>query len=207
MGAISLTVLRRKQNAVERILADPPRFDYETSTRARRRRYIPGALGDDRLADATDQAALATLRAAAYLEASVRADKRSQGARIAGRANLVNWHLEEAHQLLEAGRKWSGQMAVALNVLAVTWAAFAVDSDLDGTPLPVEIPEGGLPLQGLESLARTGLVVNDLDLSIGGTGGNSRCTRLGSVDGRRHRTRFGHYHPRFGLVSQKGRRG
>lgn len=167
VGAISITVLRRKQNAVERILADPPRFDYETSTRARRRRYIPGALGDHRLADATDQAALATLRAAAYLEASVRADERSQGARIAGRANLVNWHLEEAHQLLEAGRKWSGEMAVALNVLAVTWAAFAVDSDLDGTPLPVEIPEGGLPPQGLESLARTGLVVNDLDLSIG----------------------------------------
>jgi hypothetical protein len=167
VGAISITVLRRKQNAVERILADPPRFDYETSTRARRRRYISGALGDDRLAVSTDQAALATLRAAAYLEASVRADERSQGARIAGRADLVGWHLEEAHHLFEVGRKWSGEMAVALNVLAVTWAAFAVDSDLDEAPLPDDIPEGGLPPQALEGLARTGLVVSDLDLSIG----------------------------------------
>lgn len=167
VGAISITVLRRKQNAVERILADPPRFDYETSTRARRRRYISGALGDDRLAVATDQAALATLRAAAYLEASVRADERSQGARIAGRTNLVNWHLEEARHLYEVGRRWSGEMAVALNVLAVNWAAFAVDSDLDDAPLPADIREGALPSQALEALDRTGLVVGDLDLSVG----------------------------------------
>jgi hypothetical protein len=167
VGAISIAVLRRKLNAVERILADPPRFDYETSTRARRRKYVSGALGDDRLAIATDQAALATLRAAAYLEASVRADDRSQGARIAGRADLVDWHLEEAHALLEEGRRWSGEMAAALNVLAITWAAFAVDSELDATPLPTDIPEGPLPPQALEGLARTGLVFSDLDLSIG----------------------------------------
>lgn len=167
VGAVSIAVLRRKQNAVERMLADPPRFDYEISTRARRRRYVAGALGDDRLAVATDQAALATLRATAYLEASVRADERSQGAQIAGRTDLVGWHLEEAHHLFEIGRKWAGEMAVALNVLAVTWAAFAVDSELDTAPLPTNIPEGNLPPPALEGLARTGLVFSDLDLLVG----------------------------------------
>ncbi len=167
VGAISIAVLKRKQNAVERILADPPRFDYETSTRARRRRYISGVLGDDQLAVAIDQAALATLRAAAYLEASVRADERSQGARVAGRIDLVDWHLEEARHLFEIGKKWSGEMSVSLNVLAVTWAAFAVDSELDDAPLPAEISEGSMPPQALESLGQAGLVVSDLDLSIG----------------------------------------
>jgi hypothetical protein len=167
VGAISIAVLKRKQNAVERILGDPPRFDYETSTRARRRRYISGVLGDDQLAVAIDQAALATLRAAAYLEASVRADERSQGARVAGRIDLVDWHLEEARHLFEIGKKWSGEMSVSLNVLAVTWAAFAVDSEFDDAPLPAEISEGSMPPQALESLGRAGLVVSDLDLSIG----------------------------------------
>jgi TPR repeat protein len=167
VGAISITVLRRKQNAVERVLADPPRFDYETSTRARRRRYVPEALGDDRLAVATDQAALATLRAAAYFEASVRADERSQGARIAGRADLMNWHLDEARHLFELGRRWSGEMAVALNVLAMSWGAFTVNSSLDEVPMPEEVPAGGLPSQAREALDRTGLVVGDIDLSIG----------------------------------------
>ncbi len=167
VGAISIAVLKRKQNAVERILGYPPRFDYETSTRARRRRYISGVLGDDQLAVAIDQAALATLRAAAYLEASVRADERSQGARVAGRIDLVDWHLEEARHLFEIGKKWSGEMSVSLNVLAVTWAAFAVDSELDDAPLPAEISEGSMPPQALESLGRAGLVVGDLDLSIG----------------------------------------
>jgi TPR repeat protein len=153
---------------VERALADPPRFDYETSTRSHRRRYVSGALGDDRLAAAIDQAALATLRATAYLEASVRADERSQGARIDGRADLAAWHLAEARQLFEIGREWSGEMAVTLNVLAASWAAFAVDSDLDGVPLPADVLEEDLPPQAREALSRTGLVVGDLDLSIGG---------------------------------------
>jgi hypothetical protein len=167
VGSVAVAVLKRKQNAVERVLADPPRFDYETATRAHRRRYIPGVLGDDRLAVATDQAAVATLRATAYLEASVRADERSQGARIDGHIDFADWHLEEARHLFELAMKWSGEMAVALNVLALSWAAFAVDSAIDALPLPDDIHAGDFPPEARTTFDRTGLVTDDLDLVIG----------------------------------------
>lgn len=167
VGSVTVAVLKRKQNAVDRVLADPPRFDYETATRAHRRRYVLGVLGDDRLAVATDQAAVATLRATAYLEASVRADERSQGARIDGHVDLADRHLEGARHLFELAMKWSGEMAVALNVLALSWSAFAVDSALDDLPLPDDVPAGVLPDQASATFDRTGLVTGDLDLQIG----------------------------------------
>lgn len=167
VAAISVTVLRLKQNSVERLLADPPRFDYATGTQAHRRRYVPGALGSDPLAIATDQAAIATLRATAYFEAAVRADERSQGARIDGRADLAEWQLAMARNLFERGRKWSGEMAISLDALAVTFAAFAVGSPLDEAPLPDAIPEGDLSGQAREALSRVGLAIAGLDLSVG----------------------------------------
>lgn len=42
IGSVLVAVLKRKQNAVDGILADPPRFDYETATRAHRQRYVLG---------------------------------------------------------------------------------------------------------------------------------------------------------------------
>lgn len=166
VGSISVAVLKRKQNAVERVLADPPRFDYETGTRAHRRRYRSGVLGDDQLAIATDQAAIATLRATAYLEASVRADERSQGARIDGRVDLADHHFQEARHLFELAMKWSGEMAVALDTLALSWAAFAVNSSIDELPLPDDIAEGNLPPEARTTFDRTGLVTDDLELTI-----------------------------------------
>lgn len=47
VGSVCLAVLRRKEIAVEMALNDPPRSDWEIATRARRRRYVPGALGED----------------------------------------------------------------------------------------------------------------------------------------------------------------
>ena len=167
VGAISVAVMKRKQNAVDRILADPPRFDYEIATRARRRRYEPGSLGGSPLALATDQAAIATLRAASYLEASVRADERAEGARIVGRLDLADWHLEEAKRLLEMGRSWAGEMSAAWDVHAISWAAFAVDTDLAEIPLPDDIHAPDLNLQAREALDRTRLVFDDLDFTSG----------------------------------------
>jgi hypothetical protein len=166
VGAIAITMLKRKQNAVERVLADPPRFDYQRATRARRRRYIPGTLGSSPLAAATDQAAIATLRAAAYLEASVRADERSQGARIDGHIDLVDWHFEEAQGLFEVAQEWSGEMALALDMLAISWAAFAVDSPIVGTPAPEQLVVGDLLTEARDAVGRTGLVTRDLDFSV-----------------------------------------
>jgi hypothetical protein len=168
VGTICLTVMRRKRIAVERLLADPPRLDFETGTRARRRRYVAGTLGDDRLAVATDEAAIATLRAAAYFEAAVRADERSQGAAIEGRAELAGQQLGQSRRLLEMGHMWSGEMAVALNAFAQSWAAYAVESELDDLALPeADLPPRELPPEAREALDRTGLVVGDLDLRVG----------------------------------------
>lgn len=168
VGAICWTVVERKRIAVERLLADPPRLDFETGTRARRRRYVAGTLGDDRLAVATDEAAIATLRAAAYFEAAVRADERSQGAALEGQAGLAEWQLGLSRRLLELGQMWSGEMAVALNAFAQSWAAYAVESELDTLALPeADLPPRELPPEAREALDRTGLVVGDLDLTIG----------------------------------------
>ena len=166
VGAVSVAVLRRKQNAVERLLADPPRFDYETSTRARRRRYETGALGEGQLAAATDQAAISTLRAAAYFEASVRADERSQGARITGRDEFVTWHLEEARRLFVMGKRWSGEMAATFNAMTVFFTAAVLDAGLDEAPLPDHIRLGELPAPAQEALRGTGLVVPELDPTV-----------------------------------------
>ncbi|HEU4905227.1 MAG TPA: hypothetical protein VFT19_03825 [Solirubrobacterales bacterium] len=167
VGSICVAVLKRKEIAVERALNDPPRSDWETATRAHRRRYVSGALGDDRLAIATDQAAIATLRATAYLEASVRADERAQGARLAGRNDFVAQQLERASNLFELAMSWSGEMAVSLNALALSWAAYAADSGLDDRPLPATIAEVALPSAGHEAFSRTRLVTADLKLEIG----------------------------------------
>jgi hypothetical protein len=178
-GAVAVTVLKRKQYAVERVLADPPRSDYWTATHAHRRRYIPGTLGDSPLAIALDQAAIATLRATAYLEASVRADERSQGARIDGHDSIADWHLEERTNHFELALRWSGEMAVALNVLAYSWAAFAVDSGLDEVTIPVDIPERGLSPEERVGLERTGLVTSDLDLDADRREGVRQVLALG----------------------------
>jgi hypothetical protein len=179
VGAVAVTVLKRKQYAVERVLDDPPRFDYRTATYARRRRYVPGALGGSQLALATDQAAIATLRATAYLEASVRADERSQGARIDGHDSLADWHLEERANHFEMALRWSGEMAVALNVLAYSWAAFAVDSGLDEVEIPTEIAGRDLSPEEHAALTSTGLVTDDLDLEIDRREGVQQVLALG----------------------------
>lgn len=167
VGSICVAILKRKEISVERALNDPPRPDWEIATRAHRRRYIPGALGEDRLAIATDQAAITTLRATAYLEASVRADERAQGARLAGRDDFVAQQLERASHLFELALSWSGEMAVSLNALALSWAAYAADSGLDNRPLPATIAEVALPSVGREAFNRTRLVTADLDLEVG----------------------------------------
>jgi hypothetical protein len=168
VGAICWTVVERKRIAVERLLEDPPRFDFEIGTRGRRRRYVAGALGEDRLAVATDEAAIATLRAAAYFEAAVRADERSQGATLEGRTDLAEWQLGQSRRLLELGQMWSGEMAVALDAFAKSWAAYAVESELDTLALPeAALPPRELPPEARQALDRTGLVVDDLDLIVG----------------------------------------
>jgi TPR repeat protein len=167
VAAICWTVVERKRIAVKRLLADPPRLDFETETRARRRRYVAGALGDNRLAVATDEAAIATLRAAAYFEAAVRADERSQGAALEGRAQLAEWQLSQSRRLLELGKMWSGEMAVALNAFAQSWAAYAAESELETLALPqADLTPRPLPPEAREALDRTGLVVGDLDLTV-----------------------------------------
>jgi hypothetical protein len=165
VGSVAIAVLKRKQYAVERVLADPPRHDYTTETRARRRRYVPGAFGEDRLGLAIDQAAIATLRATAYMDAAVRADERSQGARGDGADERAEWQLSQAHWLMDNAKARSAEMASALDVLSMAWTAHAADSRLGEVLVPDVAPGRELPSRAHDTLRRVGLVVDDLDLS------------------------------------------
>lgn len=143
-----------------------------------------GTLGENRLAVATDEAAIATLRAAAYFEAAVRADERSQGAVLERRAELAEWQLGQSRRLLELGQMWSGEMAIALNAFAQSWAAYAVESELDTLALPEpDLPPRELPPEAREALDRTGLVVDDLDLVVAWPAELDRQTLAGASIG------------------------
>jgi hypothetical protein len=64
---------------------------------------------------------------------------------------------------------WSGEMAVSLNAFAQSWAAYTVESELDTLVLPdaAGLSPRELPLDVRRTLDRTGLVVGDLDLTLG----------------------------------------
>jgi hypothetical protein len=119
---VMIAVLEIQLAGVERALDDPASDDVYTTTRARPRRYRPGALGDDPIARATDAAAVAVLRYAGHLEAVVRADERAQGARLRGLRKVETERLLEAERLLEQTRSAVLDAAQALDTLSIRWA-------------------------------------------------------------------------------------
>lgn len=165
-GSVIIAVLKRKENAVDRILEDPPRFDYEVRTQAHPRRYRTGMLGDDDLAVATDHVAVAALRVVAYLEAAVRADERGQGAGEHGREELEQAQLARAARAMERAQIAEVVLSSRLDELGIALAAFASDDRLSSLPTPSIGGRVNLPTRGLRALSRTGLVVSDLDLSV-----------------------------------------
>lgn len=134
LGMVMLAVVQRQENGVNRILDDPPRDDYQTPTKAKSRRYVTGQLGAGDLALAIDNAAIATLHYTAYLEATVRADERGQGARRAGDYKAAEDREFEAGVFIERARAANVSKAEALTNLAIVWARFGTGMALDGPP-------------------------------------------------------------------------
>jgi hypothetical protein len=168
-----IAVLKRKENAVDRALDDPPRRDYSTRTRARPRRYVVGTLGTDDLSIATDAAATAVLRASAYWEALVRADERAMGARSRNQPDLEQERLAEAARLLDGALESGVVAAGKLSNLSIVWAAVAQSRDVRRASVgPRPEGEGAVDLRSLlrprarKAFERTGLVVDDLDVTV-----------------------------------------
>jgi tetratricopeptide (TPR) repeat protein len=167
-----IATLQAQQAGVDRALADPPRDDFYTKTRARPRRYRPGMIGDDPLAIAADMAALAILRYAAHLEAVVRADERSQGAERRGRGDLRDERLLEAERLIEQMQDAEREAGRELRTLSLRWAAFTGKPDIrqtlaeSGSPRPAHEAVEALADDPPPNLAATGI---DLELLRGAT--------------------------------------
>jgi len=174
VSGLMVALLKRQENAIDRALADPPRDDFATSTRARSRRYIAGHLGGDELGDATDEVAVVTLRSAAYLEAMVRADERAQGARTHGRLDLEHERLLEAARMVDGFKAASWVRANALERLSFAFAASSQREQF-GQPQSTPVTAGLPPIvdarslmsaSTLDAVRRTGLVLKDLDLRV-----------------------------------------
>jgi TPR repeat protein len=165
VSIVSRVVIERQLNANERALADPPRDDFQTRTKAHRRRYRAGFLGDSSLSRAADGSAIAALQVVSYREAAVRADERAQGAALAGRDDLEQSHMVEAMRLMERSRSCERLLAATLDVLGMAWAdAIASEPQLRDREVP---PSGGtvnVPPQAWEALQSTGLVTTDLEV-------------------------------------------
>ncbi|HEU4738635.1 MAG TPA: hypothetical protein VFS54_06080 [Solirubrobacterales bacterium] len=169
--AVIIATLKRQENAIDRALDDPPRRDFTVRTRARSRRYLPGRLGTSDTAVATDLAAIATLRVAAYLEAMVRADERSQGAHLAGDKIAAEERTREAMDLLERARAAEALKAERLRWLGGAWAELGASPEFatqQAEPNPEALAKDGRlrPAFVAREARRTGLVVGDLDLRI-----------------------------------------
>lgn len=161
LGVVMLAVVQRQEDAVNRILDDPPRNDYLTPTKAKSRRYLAGQLGVGDLALATDNAAIAILHYTAYLEATVRADERGQGARRSGDDVVAEEREYEAGVFIERARAANVAKAEALNDLSLAWARFAIESPAGAQA--TEVPH--LPVGGRGSaVGRSRLVAGDLGL-------------------------------------------
>ncbi len=166
VSIVSRVVIERQLNANERALADPPRTDFQTRTKAHRRRYRPGFLGDSPLAHAADAAAVAALHVVSYREAAVRADERAQGAALAGHDDLEQSSTGEAMRLMERSRDCERVLAASLDVLGMAWAD-VIASDTQLRDREVSFSDGGtvvVPPQAWEALQGTGLVTTGLEV-------------------------------------------
>lgn len=96
-GGMALRFYNRRAE-YDHALNDPPRRDYETATRARRRRFDPQPLGRSALARAAGDLGVRMTYGDAYLSAVVRADERWLGARSAGDFYTAELHWREARE-------------------------------------------------------------------------------------------------------------
>jgi hypothetical protein len=164
LASVFVVGLKRQENAIDRILDDPPRFEYATETRARSRRYHVGQFGDSDLAVATDAAVVATLRVTAYLEASVRADERAQGAQISGDPDSARLRSEEAIIFRERARAADADRAIWLDALSLTWADWATESG--AAAAAPQVPQQTDMRDEITSAAAiAGMVTSDLNLA------------------------------------------
>jgi hypothetical protein len=161
LGVVMVAVVQRQEDGVNQILDDPPRDDYLTPTKAKSRRYVIGRLGVGDLALAVDNAALAILHYTAYLEATVRADERGQGARLAGDEVAAADREYEAGVFIERARAANVSKAGALNDLALAWARFGTAPRVGGEP--TADPNASRGSSGA-AVGRSRLVVKDLGL-------------------------------------------
>lgn len=167
VSIVSRVIIERQLNANERALDDPPRSDFQTPTKAHRRRYRTGFLGDSPLASATDAAAIAALRVVSYREAVVRADERAQGAALADHDDLEQERLIEATQLTERSRECERILAATLDVLGMAWAdAIVSEPQLREAEVPsFDNHRVNVPSEAWEALKGTGLVTADLEVA------------------------------------------
>lgn len=118
---VCVYVLQLNKLDVERVLNDPPRPDYDTSVRARRRRFDRSFMQTP-IEQATADFAESLLLMSAYLEAAVRADERGQGALRVGDTLQVQQRLVEGQRAAERAAAAANRVANASDNLADAWA-------------------------------------------------------------------------------------
>jgi hypothetical protein len=116
------------------------------------------------LAVATDAAVVATLRVAAYLEASVRADERAQGAEAAREEGVARTRLEEAFIFRERARAAEADRAIWLDALSVTWADWATAPGVFEPPVAREPARLDIRPLYRAAASRAGMVISKLSL-------------------------------------------
>lgn len=128
-GACDVIAIGMAYLAVEAAGAaeDPPRLDFTTSTRARRRRLPIDRLGDSELEQRSADFAVASSYAAAYLAAFVRAIERSQMAEEVEATNALDLRVAEADTF--AQRATAAMWRASEQGLALA-NAFEADPDL-----------------------------------------------------------------------------
>jgi hypothetical protein len=117
VALVIVYVLERDRADSERLLAAPPRSDFRTPVRAKRRRYI-ASVDQSSFVTAADRFTERALDVAAYKEAILRADERAQGAALAGEHELEKQRLEDAQHALYRALEESERLRDAAERLA-----------------------------------------------------------------------------------------
>lgn len=138
-AALCVFALEFNKIDVDRVLNDPPRPDYTTHVRARRRRFHGEHLETPLGAAAADFVAQVLTRSA-YLEAAGRADERGQEAEAAGDWLTFQTRLSEGQRATERAEQAAVEVARASDRVAQVWSegefGFAFRASLVRGPLP-----------------------------------------------------------------------
>lgn len=159
LAAIATLALERQRISLERLLNDPPRYDFDAQTRIGRPRFYPERLGDHRLSRSTAFTAHMALELSAAIDAAVRADERAQGAALHDRVDVVERQLSLRVEVEREAAVRAERLAAALRVSARDWRRHL--SITEPSSAVTVLPQGDL--RALPEVRRSGLATSDLD--------------------------------------------